>query len=992
MRKRYFRLIVVWLFAFQCLVGLLPAADFEAGGKPVSPVSVTEDKWESAYLARSKWWSLQRLSTGGVPSTRDSSWARTDVDRYILAALEAKGLRPVPEAGRQALARRLAFALTGLPPDRAEVERLVADPSSEAYERYVDRLLGSPHFGERWARHWLDVVHYADTHGYEWDTPAKNAWRYRDYVVRALNADLSIRRFLLEQIAGDLIEPRVNAESGINEAILATMAFRLGERRHGDNAAAEGVTQEAIANVIDTLGKGFLATTVACAQCHDHKLDAVEQRDYYAMAGVFMSTRWTVRTVNATDPNLPVIDELRRLKRSIRSELWRLWSASSNTVITAIRSLPVAASNAPPAGFPGTLRAYADRLRSGKGMPTMADYRQECARRADANRTNLTLVADFSRESESSGWRWDGFGMKHGLVKDGELVITDSGDAVIQHLLPAGRWSHVWSQRLAGALRSPLIETRPAVGLSVEFAAGRFASEAFILDHAFHSERMQFPSVARPAWRTLKAGDFDTLEGGLDHESRRVYLEWATKSLNNYFPPRTGYGGVKETDLDDERSWFGASRIYQHAPGKPPLDELARFAPLHESDDKEDIRLAKVVLDAVDRWGRDDASADDVRLLNEALELGWLPNLAEEGSELARWVERYRTVAQTLESDVTIGGMADWEEGRDERIGIRGSYTQLGDEVPRGNIRFLGGAAKRACAKAGGRLELGLSIADDGNPLTARVFVNRVWLYLFGQGLVRTPDDFGHLGETPSHPELLDFLARRFMAEGWSLKRLIKLLVTSATWRQDSRPDEASESKDPENRLWHHMPVHRLDAESIRESILAASGRLDRSIGGPPVDPPRASEDPAKRLMKGPLDGKGRRSLYLKVTLMEPPRFLALFNQPIPKLTTGRRDVTSVPDQALALLNDPFVVSMARYWSERVLRDGSKSSEARVRLMISEALSRPSEDHEVGRLLALVQTSARHRGWEGSNLLDCQPVWQDVAHALFNLKEFIHVR
>jgi len=953
-----------------------------------------EDKWESAYRARSKWWSLQPLSNEGVPSTRDSRWARTEVDRYILAALEAKGLRPVPEAGRHALARRLAFALTGLPPGRTEMERFVGDLSAEAYERYVDCLLASPHFGERWARHWLDVVHYADTHGYEWDTPAKNAWRYRDYVVRAFNADLSIRRFLLEQMAGDLIEPRVNTVTGINEAILATMAFRLGERRHGDNAAAEGVTQEAMANVIDTLGKGLLATTVACAQCHDHKLDAVEQRDYYAMAGVFMSTRWTVRTANMEDPNIPVMDELRNLKRSIRSEFSRLWLASTNTIIAVIRNFPVAASNAPPAGFPGSLRAYADRSRSGKGMPSIAEYRQECARRAAENRTNLTLVADFSRDSESDsgGWRWEGFGMKHGLVKDGELVITDSGDAVIQHLLPAGRWSHVWSQRLAGALRSPLIETRPAVGLSVEFAAGRFASEAFILDHAFHSERMQFPSVARPAWRTLKAGDFDTLEGGLDLGSRRVYLEWATKSLNNYFPPRTGYGGVKESELEDERSWFGASRIYRHAPGRPPLDDLARFGPLYESDAAEDVRLANLVLGAVERWGRDDASADDVRLLNEALELGWLTDRAEAGTELARWVERYRAVAQTLEPDVTIGGVADWDEGRDERIGIRGSYTQWGVEVPRGNIRFLGGAAKRAGANAAGRLELGLSIADDANPLTARVFVNRVWLHLFGQGLVRTPDDFGHLGETPSHPELLDFLARRFMAEGWSLKRLIKLLVTSATWRQDSRPDEVSERNDPENRLWHHMPVRRLDAESIRDSILAASGRLDRAIGGPPVDPPRASEDPAKRLMKGPLDGKGRRSLYLKVTLMEPPRFLALFNQPIPKLTTGRRDVTSVPDQALALLNDPFVAAMAGYWSERVLRDGSETAAARAHQMMTEALSRTPEDHEVGRLVALAEASARLHGAEPRDLLGCPTAWQDVAHALFNLKEFIHVR
>ncbi len=311
--------------------------------------------------------------------------------------------------------------------------------------------------------------------------------------------------------------------------------------------------------------------------------------------------------------------------------------------------------------------------------------------------------------------------------------------------------------------------------------------------------------------------------------------------------------------------------------------------------------------------------------------------------------------------------------------------------MPRGNIRFLGGPAPRSNPAASGRLELARSIASDQNPLTARVFVNRVWLHLFGEGLVRTPDDFGQLGETPSHPELLDYLATRFMAEGWSLKKLVKLLVSSATWRQSGMAADAALDIDPENRLWHHMPLRRLEAEALRDSILAVSGRLDLALGGPPVDPYRTAADPAKRLFCGPLDGNGRRSIYTKMTLMEPPRFLALFNQPIPKLTTGRRDVTNVPDQALALLNDPFVIAMAEHWSHRVLEDGSTSPEERVRQMFATALGRPPSADETARLLRLVHRSAELRGAAAAAIMECQPVWQDVAHAIFNLKEFIYV-
>ena len=976
--------------------------------------------WEATYLERLGWWSLQPVSKPTPPQVRDASWPRNPVDNFILAGLEARGLKPAAEADRRTLARRLSFALTGLPPDAEDVDRFAARKSPRAYEELVQSLLDSPHFGERWARHWMDVVHYADTHGYEWDTPAKNAWMYRDYLIRAFNADVPFRQLVLEQIAGDLIPPRVDKHTGLNESILGPMAMRLGERRHGDNADAEGVTQEAVANIIDTVSKGFLATTVACAQCHDHKLDAVAQRDYYGLAGIFTSSRWGVRPADTKDPNPPVIQELREIKRSIRRELLERWRDAGDYVTRKINVRPE--DDAKPASakaddkdkdktppkppFPETMpalwRHLHDAMTNGisfqEAWANLAeDFKSERMKRTEGNRTNLHLIADFTQKDVPDDWQVDGYGLKHCLVEDGEMVIANEGDAALAMLLPAGRWTHVWSARLGGSVRSRLLDSDPPLTFSVGCAGGQRAAQSLIVENAFHSERMRFLKLPLLGWLTLTNGNWPTLAGGVDKTPRRAYLELATKSLNNYFPPRTDYGGVKESEVTDERSWFGVTRIYRHPGGQPPVDELTRFIPLFAADapqtrDELAARLTTLVMNAVQRWREAECHGEDVRLINEALVAKWLPNEPLSNPTLARWVSLYRETEKRLQPERVIGTVEDWNEGRDERIGLRGSYTEFGEAVPRGNIRFLGGAAARTEPKSCGRLEFARNLASDENPLTARVFVNRTWHYLFGAGLVRTVDDFGHLGERPSHPELLDWLAQRFVSDGWSVKKLVKLLVTSAAWRQSSIAGETALLTDPENRLWHHQPLRRLEAEAIRDAILAVSGRWDASLYGPPVEPYRPAEDEAKRLLCGPLDGNGRRSLYLEMTLMEPPKFLALFNQTIPKLTVGRRDATNVPDQALALLNDPFVIAMAKHWSERVQKDNAESPEERMQQMFAAAFARPPEPDETTRLVKLAQRSAELRGADAEALLTCQPVWQDVAHAIFNLKEFIYVQ
>jgi hypothetical protein len=981
-------------------------------GAPDPRQATAADAWEKLYTERLAWWSLAPVARPAVPSVGDDAWPRTDIDRFVLARLEEQGLTPVAEATPEKLARRLALVLTGLPPEPTMVADYLRDPSPAAYDRLVDALLASPHFGERQARHWMDVVHYADTHGYEWDVPAKNAWLYRDYLVRAFNADVPYDQFVMEQIAGDLLAPRVDPATGLAEAIIGPMALRMGERRHGDSASIDGVTEENLGDMIDTATKAFLGTTVGCARCHDHKLDAVAQSDYYALAGVFMSSRWSVRCADTTDPNEAVIIELRRIKEGMRPLLAAHWLTQRDAVAEKAKATAVdEKATGIPDSLAGWLRLPAER------HPLPEAFAAERNARVEHTGQHLTLVADFTTgdEATAGGWRWEGFGMRHGLARDGAIIVADDGDAAVAHLVPAGRWSHLWSLRLAGALRSPELFARPPRTFSVGGGSGLRASWAPLVDRAFHSERLSTGDHAPGSWLTFTAGTFDRLTGPTDTADRRVSFELATKALDNYFPPRVGYGR-SEAEVADPRSWIGVTKVYEHAAGQAPRDELGRFAPLFVADAADTAeagatghaavwrgdraalagRVADLVVAAITRWRDDACSGDDVLVINEALKEQWLDAAAPAGSPLAALVADYRAAERRLVPDRVIGSMADWHEGADARLAVRGVADDLGETVPRGTIRFLrdtisGSDAFTPPGNASGRLEFARSIADPRNPLTGRVYVNRVWLHLVGEGLVRTPDDFGHLGEPPVHGPLLDHLASRFIEQGWSTKKLVREIVRSATWRQASNARPETVAVDPENRLWHHHPRRRLEAEAIRDSMLAVSGRLDGTLGGPPIDPHRVKEDPQKRLVSGPVDGHGRRSIYIKMTLMEPPRFLATFNQPLPRVTVGKRDRSNVPEQALALLNDPFVAAMAEAWAARTVATEPTSVAAGAESMLTTAFGHPPDAARVARLVAMAEACGLARGVPADERAASGAVWKDVAHAIFLMQEFTHV-
>ncbi len=1008
--------------------------------RPPSANKAAEQSWALVLAERRNWWSLQPVAPVSPPRVENNDWSQKPIDRFILAKLRERHLSPAPDAAGLTLLRRLSFVLTGLPPTPVLVQQFPGryeKDAERALGELVDALLESPHFGERMARHWMDVVRYTDTYGYEWDNPAKGAWEYRDYLIRAFNTDVGFDQLIQEQIAGDLLSrPRIDEASGLNESLIGPMFFHMGEHRHGDNVRINGVREEMIDNKIDAFSKAFLSMTIACARCHNHKLDAVSQRDYYALAGMFMTSRWTTRSVEAPGRHKVAIDKLKGLRDRIGEHLKAAWSRQAENfeadLLAAVTGSPSTGgdrtghlamwrkalgfepgdkkkSDMVPTGFVSTagldgLKFLVSRLVSSPDdaaaravwNQAVGEWTKARSERIRTNRRDFKSLADVGRDGWPAGWVVEGAGMRHGRVADGTPLIAVDGKRVVQGLLRRGFHTHSLSSKLPGAVRMPRQQDVPGKYISLELAGGEWSGSIRMADNAFQTEAVKFFDWQRPRWQR-----FDDIapENGI----QRVSYDLVTSALNPNFPPRTGVAKVGSLRLPDKdtgfekRSWFSVTGIVTHSQAGQPADELARYSSLLEGKPPRTLRdacrrigawLASTVAD----WSAGRADGDDVQVINWLLENGLLENTASTDSDVAALLATYRETEQSIPFPRTVNSM-------DERavvpidypLNIRGSIHQRGANVPRRFLQVFSGKTPGGGRgeSDSGRLELSRFLVDERHALTARVHVNRIWQWVFGNGLVRTSNDFGRLGERPSHPELLDFLAREFISGGWSNKRMIRRLLLTRVFRQSGRQSTKGGALDPDNRLLHHVSTRRLEAEAIRDSLLAVSGRLDRTLYGRAINPYRHAEDSAKRLFSGPIDGKGRRSIYLKVSIMAPSKFLLNFNFPDPKLPTGRRDVTNVPAQALVLLNDPFVVGLADQWAGRLVTDGHSDPKSRIEAMFVRALGRLPESEELSRWVEL----ARSLSDEGAEqLMTDRVAWKNVAHTLMNTKEFIHFR
>ncbi len=864
---------------------------------------------------RDEHWAWHPLADPDPPPVRDREWSRDPVDAFILARLEAENLRPAPPASRESLIRRATFVLTGLPPTPAEIRAFLDDERPEAFERLVDRLLASPAFGERWARHWLDKVRYAETMGHEFDYPIHGAWRYRDYVIRAFNADLPFDEFAREHIAGDLLDhPRRDPADGTNQSLIATLQYWFGQQVHSP-VDVRNHQIEVIDNQIDVVTKAFLGLTVSCARCHDHKFDAISTRDYYALSGILSSSRFAIRAIDDPAPRRDSAVAIRGMRDIARRVL-------AEQLLGAIPASTAAAPLALRTGGAGE---------DGSPAPCIVAPRE----------------GDFPLSAE--GWFPDG----EAFEEHAGGQPLPPGDGHIR-LVPSG-WRHsgTLSRRFQGSLRSPTFTLdKPYIHLRLAGEGTRFtmAVEGFTLvrDPIYGTLR-QPVRRAEPHWVTL---DVSMWQG------RRAWLEFNDVTLPD--PATTLPASSCSPD-----GWIAVGEIlFSEHSDPPPL-----LAPEPPADIQESIR----------RW------RDEPERLT-ASEIAWIELRLRDLSLPEALARAWREEADSIAPPVLAGVMCDGT-GMDEPVLIRGNHRTPGPVAPRGFLEALPAPARGLEFRRGsGRLALAHAITSAENPLFSRVAVNWVWGHLFGQGLVASADNFGALGEPPSHPELLDHLAREFQSGGWSLKALVRRLMTTRSWQMSSHvTDPAAEERDPDNRLLHRAHLRRLEGEAIRDSILALAGRLDRSTGGPsvPVHLTPFMEGRGRPGSSGPMDGDGRRSIYLEVRRNFLSPFMAAFDAPVPSTTVGRRTTSNVPAQSLTLMNDPFVLTHAAMWASRLLAETNDfTREDRVRSLYMEAFARLPDPEELRAAVEFLDDSA-----------DSAPghAWAGLCHALFNTREFVFI-
>lgn len=963
--------------------------------------------WDTLFHERLDWWSLKPVKVVDAPEVSEVEWSQTAEDRFLRRSMELRQISPAPVASASTLLRRACLVLTGLPPTPElvqEYERTVAKESVDkdsvpAFEQLVERLLDSHQFGERFARHWLDVVRFSETHGNEWNYDAAYAWRYRDYVIRAFNADVPYDRFIREHIAGDLLSTSRRSEAiEFDESPLGTAFYRFGEINHDSCTQFPVIGYDILDNQLDTLTKAFQGTTAACARCHDHKLDAISQKDYYALLAVLRSSRPVMRTLDDPKFHQEDLAKLLDLKREIRAALVEVWKAEASSLDASRLDTIADPQSTQPIPLENPIHLWRNiRQAEPAGLATVwsqltETVPAESARREEFNRTHFSLLADF-RERVPADWKRDGWGVADAASNSGDFAPATEGEAAIKCILPAGVMTFGISDRLNGALRSPTL-SRTHSKVSFEIIGGRFSLARLVFNNCqFNYDRQH--SIHHDAWSWITI-DWPDQTDGLN-----PYIELLTFWDNPKFPDPLGTLG-KDIEVQrepyavhakDPRSWWGIRRIVLHDVNESPKASLVHLDRLLKGDapqsaDEVALRFAKIAAEVVDRFGKNQADDHDMVWLDWLLRSRVISNQSSSSPRLTELITRYREIESRLPRPTTFPGLADESQPVSQPVFARGDLQKPRDVVSRGYLRMLTPEEFSIAPMSSGRRELAEVIASPSNPLTARVMVNRIWQWVFGRGLVGTPDDFGHLGEALLHPELLDHLAARFVAEGWSVKKLIRALVLTRAFQSDGSPSDSAQLHDPQNHTFSHYWSRGAEAEVVRDSLLAVSGRLNPQMFGPSVHPYRVSADNEKRLFAGPLDGDGRRSLYIKFQLMEQPAFLRAFNLPGGKVVEGRRGATHTVEQSLAMLNDPLVLMLADHWAGLVISDGAQSLQTRLQDMFRRALSREPTDVELSRFVEAVYKFGRLRGAEGPALLSSRETWQEVAHTIFNLQEF----
>jgi mono/diheme cytochrome c family protein len=788
-------------------------ADFEEWVKMGAPDPRTgENKIVAEREGRKKsHWAFQPIRMPQVPAVSKPNWTRNGIDNFVFQKLEANGMKPSPRAEKRTLLRRASFDLIGLPPTAEEMEAFLQDDSEKGWENAIDRLLASPLYGERWARHWLDVARYADTKGYVFEEERRYAYAYtfRDYVIRAFNEDLPFNRFVIEQIAADQLP------LGEDKRPLAAMGYLTLGRRFLNNQA------DIIDDRIDVVTRGFMGLTVQCARCHDHKYDPIPTKDYYSLYGVFASS---------TEP----------------------------------AEKPLLGAASLPAQYPEYEKEREKRL------DELTTFRQM---KFDEVRADLRAKVSEYMLAAFDARKLDDKGKTENLAKERKL-----------HPITVRRWMNFLEERQKK-------EHDPIFAPWFAFAAvTNFSTQAKDLAAHFHVNETSNPVNPLVA-------------KGFESEPPEAMKDVAAKYKNIFH--------------DVDTAW--------HAAKKEKKERL-------EKDEEEAIRQILYGSDSPTRVQDDEIP----RLLD-------VPS-AQKNRALQRKLEELDAVHPGSPPRGMV--LQDKETPANPRVFVRGNQFNLGDEVPRQFLELIAGPDRKPFQKGSGRLELAEAIGSDQNPLTARVIVNRVWITHFGAGLVTTPSDFGVRADPPSHPELLDYLAAWFMENGWSLKKLHKLILLSNTYQQSSEDNPAYVERDPNNRLLWRMNRRRLEFEPFRDTLLQVAGRLELKQGGQPVE-----------ITTRPFTA--RRTVYSYIERQNLPGLFRTFDFASPDTTSPQRFNTTVPQQALFMINSPFVAQQARSFANDPVISQATDPSVKISELYKRAFQRSPTKEEIELGKSFVEEQAK---------------------------------
>jgi hypothetical protein len=825
-----------WVAAGAPTPAVTPSAGDSLAGTGVRPVALRGVITD----ADKNFWAFKPISQAAPPTPKQKDWAVNPIDQFVLANLEKNGLKPAPQADKTTLLRRATFDLTGLPPTGKELQDFLADKSPKAFEKVVDRLLASPRYGERWARHWLDVIRYADSTGSDEDHRYPHAWRYRDYVVQAFNDDMPYNQFVREQLAGDILAADPNSGVGYR-GIVATGFLALGKKALAQKDLPLK-RYDVVDDQIDVTAKAFLGLTVACARCHDHKFDPIATKDYYQLAAVFASTLSYAKG----DEGDPIQTPL-----------------------------------APPGVFEAFKKQWSDYNAIEKKVSAIVDFDRDAQKNRDKSAPKIAA-------SMQAAYR---------VYAKGETVGAVAADTNLDE-----KQLTRWVEYLKDSKRPELAKWYAATDANRKDVAAEYQED-------FRRSAYQY--------------DQD--------------LSWWKQAQGNF--PNAGKIAGPHPRMTVEKDPFFVA-IWQDG------------GPLYRSRDEQMASLTP------------EKAKQAQALLAQAAEME--KTLPTKEVPMACAVKEGPTV--------------------DQKVFVRGDYHNLGDPVAHTVPAILRLSAPAPEVKTNsGRLELADWIVDPRNPLPSRVMANRIWQGHFGDGIVRTPDNYGRLGERPSNPELLDYLAKTFMETGWSIKKMNRLIMLSKTYQMSAAYDEATKAKDPENRMLSHFPRQRLSIEEIRDAYLAMGGDLDLTMGGT-LDPGVGTdgETSSGRISMNP-EKTDRRSIYLPLRRSNLPTLYTLFDFGDATTPEGHRNPTSVATQALFVMNSPLVIREAKNIADTVLKQETQNKR-RVEEIYLRVLDRRPDANEIDK--GLTYMNGFRSKW---NTIDEETAWTSLTHALMASNEFIFV-